>query len=399
MQNKNIDYNLLFKNINFDKNPVLIAMHNVGSLGIKRGLQKHGIDILAISHEKYLLAALDERGILVQDKNDWIKYIIDIGREFKKISNKKIVFFTDGDQTMDQMLQYFDEIKKYYILPIGEKIEEYKNITDKELLKNNLKEIRVPKTYTENSQYEIEEFPVMIKPLSHTLRMKKKVLIANNKKELNEVLQELSLKGGSISQEVIEGETENLYCITMYRNDFGYCIIGNIVKKLREYPIENGTGSCHITIDNKKLVEISVKLLEEKNYSGVAMIEFKYSEKYNDFVLIEVNGRFPIEANINDKIGNDFVYRIYNDIINPRRESGVLFDWNKVNAYWVLQSYDIRACISKKVDWKKEYKFYREKGYFIDSVKDKDDMLTYKIYKKELISKAFKKVKKKLLGR
>ena len=38
MQNKNIDYGLLFENINLEKNPVLIAMHNVGSLGIKRGL-------------------------------------------------------------------------------------------------------------------------------------------------------------------------------------------------------------------------------------------------------------------------------------------------------------------------------------------------------------------------
>lgn len=399
MQNKNIDYGLLFENINLEKNPVLIAMHNVGSLGIKRGLQKHGVDIIAISHERYLIEALGNNALYIEDKNDWIKYIIKIAKEFRKVSDKKIVFFTDGDQTMDQMLEHFDEIKDYYILPIKEKIEEYKNITDKKLLKNNLKNIRVPKTYTGDSQYKIEEFPVMIKPLSHTLRMGKKVLIANDKTQLKEYLDELSSKGGSISQEVIEGETENLYCITMYRNEFGYCIIGNIVKKLREYPIENGTGSCHITVDNKKLADLSVKLLEEKDYTGIAMIEFKYSEKYKEFVLIEVNGRFPIEANINDKIGNDFVYRIYKDMLNPNKEKEVLFDWSKVSAYWVLQSYDIRACMAKKIDWKSEYKFYKEKGYFIDSVKDKDDILTYKAYKKELILKAFKKIKKKIFGR
>ena len=55
--------------------------------------------------------------------------------------------------------------------------------------------------------------------------------------------------------------------------------------------------------------------------------------------------------------------------------------------------------MAKKIDWKSEYKFYKEKGYFIDSVKDKDDILTYKAYKKELILKAFKKIKKKIFGR
>ena len=89
MQNKNIDYGLLFENINLEKNPVLIAMHNVGSLGIKRGLQKHGVDIIAISHERYLIEALGNNALYIEDKNDWIKYIIKIAKEFRKVSDKK----------------------------------------------------------------------------------------------------------------------------------------------------------------------------------------------------------------------------------------------------------------------------------------------------------------------
>lgn len=399
MQNKDINLDLLFKDIDIDKNPVMIAMHNVGSLGIKRGLSRHNVDIIGISHEKYLVSPLKNRGILIDEKKDWIDYIIYIGKEFRKKSNKKIIFFTDGDQTMDQMLEKYEEIKDLYILPIGDKVIEYINITDKQLLKKGLKNIRVPKTYIGQEQYNVEEFPVMVKPLSHTLRMKKKVLIANNKQELNSYLDELSQQGGSICQEVIVGPTENLYCITMYRNDYGYCIIGNTVRKLREYPIENGTGSCHITVDDKRLVDLSVELLKEKNYSGIAMIEFKYSDKYDEYILIEVNGRFPIEANINDKIGNDFVYKVYEDMIKTCREEKVIFDWNNIKAYWVLKSYDIRACMSKKIDWKKEYKVYEKKGYFIDSIEVDDDMETYKIYKKELVKKAFKKVKRKIFGK
>ena len=122
------------------------------------------------------------------------------------------------------------------------------------------------------------------------------------------------------------------------------------------------------------------------------MIEFKYSEKYDDYCLIEVNGRFPIETNINEKLDNNFILRIYNDMINKSEKKEVVFDWNEKKAYWVFTSYDVRSCIKKHINPFKEYKKYRNNNELVDAVRDYNDKVTYKEYKKGLVKKAYHKI-------
>lgn len=387
-------YSEIIKNLNKEKTPVLVAAHNVGALGVIHPLIKNNIDVIAISHEKFLIANLKNRGILIDEKNKWFSEIKKIGKEYKSQNpNKKMIFLTDGDLTMDEMVDNYNEIKDLFILPIDENIDGYVNSTNKSMLPKFIKSVKLPKTYEGKEQYNIQDFPVLSKQISSYYRKpKEKVFISNNKDELLKNLKILEEIGGSVTQEMIEGGTESLYCITLYRNKYGHIIVGNIVQKIRELPIVNGTGCCHITVDNNKVLDRAIKVLEDANYTGIAMIEFKYSEKYDDYCLIEVNGRFPIETNINEKLDNDFILRIYNDMINKSEKKEVVFDWNEKKAYWVFTLYDVRSCIKKHINPFKEYKKYRNNNELVDAVRDYNDKVTYKEYKKGLVKKAYHKI-------
>lgn len=387
-------YSEIIKNLNKEKTPVLVAAHNVGALGVIHPLIKNNIDVIAISHEKFLIANLKNRGILIDEKNKWFSEIKKIGKEYKSQNpNKKMIFLTDGDLTMDEMVDNYNEIKDLFILPIDENRDGYVNSTNKSMLPKFIKSVKLPKTYEGKEQYNIQDFPVLSKQISSYYRKpKEKVFISNNKDELLKNLKILEEIGGSVTQEMIEGGTESLYCITLYRNKYGHIIVGNIVQKIRELPIVNGTGCCHITVDNNKVLDRAIKVLEDANYTGIAMIEFKYSEKYDDYCLIEVNGRFPIETNINEKLDNDFILRIYNDMINKSEKKEVVFDWNEKKAYWVFTSYDVRSCIKKHINPFKEYKKYRNNNELVDAVRDYNDKVTYKEYKKGLVKKAYHKI-------
>ena len=387
-------YSDIIKNLNKDKVPVLVAAHNVGALGVIYPLTKNNIDVIGISHEKFLIKNLDNRGILIEEKNKWFSEIKKIGKEYKNQNpDKKMIFLTDGDLTMDEVVDNYNEIKDLFILPIDENIDGYVNSTNKSMLPKFIKSVKLPKTYEGKEQYNIQDFPVLSKQISSYYRKpKEKVFISNNKDELLKNLKILEEIGGSVTQEMIEGGTESLYCITLYRNKYGHIIVGNIVQKIRELPIVNGTGCCHITVDNNKVLDRAIKVLEDANYTGIAMIEFKYSEKYDDYCLIEVNGRFPIETNINEKLDNNFILRIYNDMIIKSEKKEVVFDWNEKKAYWVFTSYDVRSCIKKHINPFKEYKKYRNNNELVDAVRDYNDKVTYKEYKKGLVKKAYHKI-------
>ncbi|MDY6232052.1 hypothetical protein [Peptostreptococcus porci] len=389
--------NLLKENDNEGVNriPVIVAMGNVGALYITRTLMANDITVFGISHEEYLLTHLGSNGILVKDKEEWFDIIISLAKEyFDKNNGKKMVFLTDMDKIMDDILKNIEISEKYLQLPIGNSYVEYKKITDKQLLsKLNLSNISIPKTYTEKEQMKVDDFPVITKPLNALMKLtNSKALVSNSKDDL---IENISLLGGfdnTITQEIISGETENLFCVTLYRNKYDRIIVANVVKKVREYPLTNGTGSCHVTVRNELVLEKAIELLRGTNYVGVAMIEFKYSNKHNDYFLIEVNGRFPIESEINNKIGNNFVLEVYEDILYPQPSNDLEVDLPDIPVYWILASYDIRACLKKKINFIKEYKKYKKSGKICFAIKNGSDKITYKSFVGYLIDKSIKRI-------
>jgi len=62
-------------------------------------------------------------------------------------------------------------------------------------------------------------------------------------------------------------------------------------KRLREYPISGGPSSCAESYYHEELVSLGRRLLESLDWTGIAMVEFKFDEARKRFFIIEVNPR------------------------------------------------------------------------------------------------------------
>ena len=63
-------------------------------------------------------------------------------------------------------------------------------------------------------------------------------------------------------------------------------------RRLREYPINGGPSTLRESYYDEELLETSEALVRKLGCAGVSMVEYKYDERRQQFVLMEVNPRF-----------------------------------------------------------------------------------------------------------
>ena len=66
-------------------------------------------------------------------------------------------------------------------------------------------------------------------------------------------------------------------------------------ERLHEWPPEGGTSTYCISIpinEHQECMNKSKALLKKLNWTGVAMVEYRYSKEQQKYVLMEINGRF-----------------------------------------------------------------------------------------------------------
>lgn len=63
-------------------------------------------------------------------------------------------------------------------------------------------------------------------------------------------------------------------------------------KRIREYPIAGGPSSCCESYYDDELIRVGRRLLESLEWTGLAMVEFKYDQWRKNLYIIEVNPRY-----------------------------------------------------------------------------------------------------------
>jgi len=84
-------------------------------------------------------------------------------------------------------------------------------------------------------------------------------------------------------------------------------------KRLREYPITGGASTLRESVFIKNLLPMSLRLLNEMKWSGVAMVEFKLGN--SKATLMEVNGRFWGSLPLAVNSGVDFPYLLLKSLL------------------------------------------------------------------------------------
>lgn len=224
--------------------------------------------------------------------------------------------------------------------------------------------IPVPRTYSDESQWSVNHFPLIVKPLEKEILWHRsgtrgqKGYVCSNKEELTQTLRMFrQYNVASVTQELILGEVQNLYGITLYRNRSGQTHTAFIVQKLRQYPLDNGTGSTHMTCNLPVILEQSRQLLDTVDYCGVADIEYKYDAATQQYFLIEVNGRFPEQDGITGKltgtfgaIGSEVSFGpfVYDNLLHPSNTQPHDYRSPATPVAWVLFVNDVRSVLQQK---------------------------------------------------
>lgn len=214
---------------------------------------------------------------------------------------KECRFFRESyDEVFIQNFLEIDVNKYDYIFPMGadstfQVISKYKtlhyknNITfiDKNLIVFNKPKmldiattlnLPIPKTYYDRAT--IDKFPIFYKENFENGGGIRGVAFDNNT---------LPLKDGLIYQEYID--TPSTYGVAFIARD-GNLLTYTVYKEVISYPIEGGSSVVIEVFMDDRLVEYTEKLLQKIGYNGWGLAEYKYCDKKDDFLFMEINGKF-----------------------------------------------------------------------------------------------------------
>ena len=193
-----------------------------------------------------------------------------------------------------------------------------------------------PKTYFINNEpiEEISkkmEFPVILKPRTGGGASAGVFLVNSSKEFIVAYKNIMNNFGEPIVQEYIPGNTEHIHLVHVLFNKKSKPVALFTAKKFHEYPIVCGTSTFVVSTWNPEIAELSIKLLKDWNWYGVAEVEFKKDPRDNLYKIIEVNPRFWSNLQLPISCGVDFPYLLYSVALDenikpmPRYKIGMKF--------------------------------------------------------------------------
>lgn len=171
-----------------------------------------------------------------------------------------------------------------------------------------------------NNIIKIFNFPVIIKPCHsferYDLTKKREVKKAYTKDQLEQYLEDFKNDEYLIIQENFIGKGLGIEILS----DRGKLLYIFQHRRIHE-PIGGG-GSSYRKSErvNSELLGAVSKLIKKLNYTGVAMIEFKYNFEFNSWVLIEFNARFWGSLPLALSANADFPYFLYQFLVDKKYE-------------------------------------------------------------------------------
>lgn len=281
------------------------------TLGIVRKLGESGLRSYVLSDEKWSLAGLSRfskgelflsKSFSIEEligvlKNNSIQLLILVGTNsfkkivpWKKILEKigvKIITVENDVQNIALSKKATYELAKKLGVPIPETIYPAK-LNEIEAIKNFINYPCVIK-----GLYEVGGNIVDYAKNPNELAIKYNLIC--EKYELNEST------GLPMIQEYIPGDGCAFFAI--YNN--GNCGQTFQHKRIREYPVTGGASSCAESYKMELLDTYGRKLLDELNWHGVAMVEFKLNNNGIP-VLMEINPKFWGSTDLALEAGVDF---------------------------------------------------------------------------------------------
>ena len=310
-------------------NNYYIGLSTIRCLGI------HDIHTVAMDYseeERYggVSKYCSEKHVVPHYRDDtemFIKYLIDYAKRQEEIP----VLIPCHDSYVEVIDAYLHELKEHYYIPQTEQ-GLYTKAMDKDSLFHLAKDngVRVPETVQTDDadlyhRVETEiQFPCLVKPVdspSFMKKFRKKLFQVENMQALKESLQLAEDANEEvIIQRIIPGFDDHMYTFDAYVNQQLEVTHWTTCQKLRQYPINFGASVYTIQKYVPELYELSAPFLKAIGFKGFLEIEYKKDAVTGEFYLIEINARITNLNSLLYKVGLNFPYIMYREMIDQPLE-------------------------------------------------------------------------------
>lgn len=374
---------------------VILGNNYYIGLSAIRSLGKEGVHTVAADYseeDRYGAASkyCSEKILLPHYKKDtegFIEALID----YAKKQERKPVLIPCHDTYLEVIDAYLHRIKEYYLIPQTEQGLATK-VMNKDTLHALATEhgVKVPETvrinepnFKERVEEEIK-FPCLVKPFDSPTFVsifRKKIFKVHNMEELEEALEKAKSANQEVFvQRIIPGFDDHMYTFDAYLNQDSKVTHWTTCQKLRQYPINFGASVYTIQKYTPKIFEIGSKFLEEIGYKGFAEIEFKKDEETGEFYLIEINARITNFNHLLYKVGLNFPYITYREMIRaPLEPKAVTETTNRAFWYGYEDMLAVKDYVKTKQLKSSEVlkSLFRPKAYAIFSLSDPKPAMSF----------------------
>ena len=239
--------------------------------------------------------------ILKNEKYDVIIPMGDMNVSFLS-SNKKLIEEVYGCKCASPLLKLLKQVEdKHHFMQFCEQ--------------NNIPHPRTVALKSDNLEESAQMvgFPSLIKPdFSVGARGITRVNSVDELKKKYPIVKEQF--GESTLQELIDNK-DYYFNVIIYRNKYGKILGHTIIKILRMYPIEAGSSTLCVTIENNDLLNICKECLDKLNWEGIADFDVLQRQDNGEYKIIEINPRVPASLRAAQISGVNFPEIIVRDSV------------------------------------------------------------------------------------
>ena len=326
---------------------------NINSLAQARAVGKQGIPIVAFvsNLERKEPAVFSKYFNKIFYFNSSFELCYRLIDEAKKLEKKPVILYS-SDYFVSFLSKYLDIISEYCLFLIPHK-ELILKVSDKKTIYEHLinNKILTPKSFFPSLDEDIINisktinFPCIVKPLDSIYFVfdKKNIIISNEDSLISLYRQNQSFLSKTIIQEIVPGDEGNIYQCTIYIDSDGRLSQSFTMRKIHQYPPDFGITTLGEYCENAYLLNLSLSILRNLQYTGFASIEFKKHPHNLDYYLIEINPRLPWYNQLFQSSRCNFPLAYYLDNI---RVNGISSKSNfKINRRWIYFKNDLAAFI------------------------------------------------------
>lgn len=338
---------------------VILGCNYYIGLSAIRCLGMHGIHTVAVDYSPEraygaLSKYTSERLIAPHYKEEKDAFIAFL-KEYARKQELPPVLIPCHDSYVEAIDEHLSELRELYLIPQTRQ-GLYTEVMNKETLHLLARDhgVPVPETLRPGEEDFLNRvdrelgYPCIVKPTdspSFVAVFRRKLFIVHHRAELLEAIGKANNAGLEIIvQRIIPGFDDHMYTFDAYLNQDSKVTHWVTCQKFRQFPINFGasvyTGQRHVP----ELMDIGGSFLERIGWKGFAEIEFKRDAETGVFYLIEVNVR---TTNLNEllrKVGINFPYVGYRELIgSPVEPYVVMRDTNRVFWYFYEDMLAVRA--------------------------------------------------------